>query len=91
MEFLFELLLELIAEGTVELSQSIRVPKFVRYLLIAIIIVFFIAVIGIMVIASITALQENLIFGIILVALTLFTLVMGILKFRKTYLTRKNK
>lgn len=89
MEFLFELLLELAAEGTVELSKSIRVPRPVRYLLIGIIVLFSVAVIGVMLLASITALKENVLFGIVLLAITLFMLVMGVIKFRDTYLRKK--
>ena len=89
MEFLFELLLELAAEGTVELSKSVRVPKPLRYVLIGIIVLFSAAVIGVMLLASILALRENVLFGILLLALTLFLLVMGIRKFRETYLKKK--
>lgn len=89
MEFLFELLLELAAEGTVELSKSVRVPRPVRFLLIGIIVLFSVAVIGVMLLASITALKENVFFGIVLLAITLFMLVMGVIKFRDTYLRKK--
>lgn len=91
MDFLFELLFELIAEGTVELSKSIKVPKYIRYPLIVIIILAFIAVIGVMLFAGLAALKENIILGIFFIALALFVLFMGIVKFRKTYLIRKNK
>ena len=91
MDFLFELLFELIAEGTVELSKSIRVPKYIRYPLIGIIVLFFAAVIAVLLIAGLVSLGENLLFGVILIALALFMLVMGIVKFRKTYLIRKHK
>lgn len=91
MDFLFELLLELIAEGTVELSKSIKVPKYIRYLLIGIIVLFFIAVIGIVLIAGLMSLEQNLLLGFIIIALAIFMLIMGIVKFRKTYLTRKNR
>lgn len=89
MEFLFELLLELAAEGTVELSKSVRVPRPVRFLLIGIIVLFSVAVIGVMLLASIMALKENVFFGIVLLAITLFMLVMGVIKFRDTYLRKK--
>lgn len=89
MEFLFELLFELAAEGTVELSKSVRVPRPVRFLLIGIIVLFSVAVIGVMLLASIMALKENVFFGIVLLAITLFMLVMGVIKFRDTYLRKK--
>lgn len=89
MEFLFELLLELAAEGTVELSKSRKVPMPVRRLLIGIIALFGAAVIGVMLFASITALRDNVLLGILLLAITLFVLVMGVIKFRDTYLKKK--
>lgn len=89
MDFLFELLLELAAEGTVELSKSRKVPKPIRWLLIGIIALFGAAVIGLMLFASITALRDNVLFGILLLAITLFMLVMGVIKFRDTYLKKK--
>ena len=89
MEFLFELLFELAAEGTVELRKSVRVPRPVRLLLIGIIVLFSVAVIGVMLLASIMALKENVFFGIVLLAITLFMLVMGVIRFRETYLKKK--
>lgn len=91
MEFLFEILLELIAEGTVELSKSIKVPKYIRYPLIGIIALFFVAIIGIVIFAGLIALEENTFLGILFIIFGLFMLVMGVVKFKKAYLIRKNK
>lgn len=91
MDFLFELLFELIAEGTVELSKSIKVPKYIRYPLIVIIALFFIGVIGILLLVGVASFEQNFLIGIIIIALALLLLVMGVIKFRKTYLIRKNK
>lgn len=89
MEFLFELLFELAAEGTVELSKSHKVPRPIRWLLIGIVVLFGAAVIGVMLLASILALRNNVLLGIVLLAITLFMLVMGVIKFRETYLKKK--
>lgn len=90
MDFIFELLLELITEETVELSKNRKVPKCIRCLLIVIIVLFFAGIIGITLFAAFVTIKENLILGIILIAASLLMLVMGIVKFRKTYLMRKN-
>ena len=45
MEFIFEFILELLLESSIEASKSSKIPKFVRYILIVIIALFFIAVI----------------------------------------------
>ncbi len=91
MDFLFELLFELIAEGTFALSKSIKVPKYIRYPLIGIIVLFCIAVIGIVLITGLISLEQNLLLGFLFIALAIFMLVMGIVKFKKTYLKRMNK
>ena len=91
MDFLFELFLELIAEGTIELSKSIKVPKYIRYPLIGIIVFFFIAIIGIVLITGLIACEENFLLGILIIGLAIFMLIMGILKFNKTYMKRQYK
>ena len=91
MDFLFELIFELIAEGTVELSKSGKVPKFIRYPLIAIIVIFFAAVIGIIFLVSIASFKDSPILSAILFIAALCMLILGIFKFRKTYLNRKSK
>ena len=91
MEFLIEILLELIAEGTVELSKSVKVPKYIRYSLIGIIVLFFIAIIGIVLFVGFMALEENVLLEILFIILGLFLLVMNIVKFKKVYLMRGNK
>lgn len=90
MDFLFELIFELIAEGTVELSKSVKVPKVIRYPLIAIIVLFCVAVIGIMFLVSVASFKESPILSAILFIAAIFMLISGVHKFRKTYLTRKN-
>ena len=89
MDFLFELLFDLIADGTFELSRSKKVPKYIRYPLIVIIVLFFIAAIGVTLLAGLLSLKENLLLGIIFIALALFLLIMGVVKFRKVYIIRK--
>lgn len=63
MDFLFKLLFELIAEGTVELSKSKKVPKYIRYILIGIITLFFIAAIGLVFFVGLVVLKQNLFWG----------------------------
>lgn len=91
MDFLFELLLELIAEGTVALSKNIKVPKYIRYPLIGLIVLFFMAVIGIILLTGILSFAHQPLLGLILIGIGVFMLVMGIIKFKKTYLSRKKK
>ena len=83
MEYLFEFILELVFEGSVEASKNLKVPKWIRYSLITIIILFFIGVIGIIFFTGILMLKENVLIGILFNLLGLLMLIIGIIKFRK--------
>lgn len=89
MDLFIEFILELALEGTIEISKSRKVPKYIRYPLIGLIILFFGAIIGIMFFVSILVMKETLLGGLIFLALALWMLIMSILKFRTTYLTKK--
>lgn len=89
MECIFEFILELVLEGGIEVSKSKSVPKFIRYPLIVIITLFFIAVIGLIFFAGILSLKENILVGIIFILIGVFMLIMSVIKFRKIYLVKK--
>ncbi len=91
MEYLFEFILELALEGSIEASKSKKVPKWIRYILIIIISLFFISVISLIFIAGILTLKKSIWVGIFFILLGLYMLVMSIIKFRKTYLLKINK
>lgn len=91
MEYLFEFLLELILEGSIEASQNPKVPKGIRYLLITIVSLFFLSVIGLIFFTGTLMLKENFVLGILFYALGFCMLLMGILKFRKVYIKKTNQ
>ncbi len=91
MEYIFEFILELVLEGGIEVSKSRKIPNYIRYPLIGILSLFFIAVIGLVFIAGILLLKENIPSGILLILVGLFLLIMSAIRFRKTYLTKINK
>lgn len=91
MEYLFEFILELAFESSVEASKNPRVPKWIRLLLITIIVLLFLGVIGIVFFTGILMLKENLVAGVFLNVIGLLMLIMGIIKFRKVYLLKLNK
>ncbi len=91
MEFLFEFLLELALEGSIEVSKCRKIPKFIRYPLIAVLALFCLAVIGLVFVAGVLVLKENVLVGIFLISIGLFLLIMSGITFRKVYLTRTNK
>lgn len=89
MEFLIEFLLELIFEGSMELSKSRKVPKWIRYPLIVIILLLFLIVDFLFVFVSIVILKENILGGILFSIFTIIFIVMSIIKFKKMYFEKK--
>ncbi len=89
-EFIVELAVELVFEGSFEASKSSRIPKYIRYPLIGIICLFFIAVVGLVFFFGILTLKENIFAGIVLILIGLLLLIMSAVKFRKTYLIKIN-
>lgn len=86
MEFIFEFILELVFECSIEASKSSKIPKFIRYPLIAIIALFFIAVTGLVFLVGIFSLKENIIAGIFFILISFVILVGSARMFKKTYL-----
>lgn len=91
MEELFEFILELIFDVSVEASKNKKVPKPIRYLLVGFIILFFIFVIGLISFTGILMLKDAVIVGILLIVFGMLMLFMSIMKFRKIYLTKCKK
>ncbi len=89
MEYLFEFILECVLEGSIEVSKSSKVPKYIRYPLILIIALFCAAVIGSLLFAGVFILKESILAGILLICIRSLMLIMGIIKFRKVYLSKK--
>lgn len=90
-EIIMEIVIELVFEGSFETAKSSRIPKYIRYPLIGIIILFIIAVIGLIFFAGILSLKENIFAGIILILVGLLLLIMSAVKLRKAYLTKYTK
>ena len=89
MEWIMELLLELVLEGTLALSQSRKVPFFIRCFLIALIVLFFVAVIALIFLTGYLLFEENVLASMGMLLLGIFMLVASVMKFRKVYLLRK--
>ncbi len=91
MEYLFEFLLDLVLEGSIEASKNEKIPKYIRYPIIVFISFFFLLIIGLILWVGFSLLKENLACGLFFLFLGLFMLGMGIIKFRKLYLVKKSK
>ncbi len=81
LEFLFELLLEV----SVAVIKSSKIPKYIRYPLIGFLALCFIAVFGLIFFVGILLLKENLFFGIFLILVGFFLLIVSVIELRKAY------
>ena len=91
MDFIIELVLELFFELGVDASKSRKTPKFIRYILVTIISLFFISVIGLILFMGLTIMKENMLGGFLIFLFGIFMLITSIIKFRKTYLNKAEK
>ena len=91
MDFIFELIFDLLFEGSIEASKSEKVPKPIRYILIALISLFFLAVIGLIIFIGIDTLKDSKLSGIIVISMGVLLLILAITKFKKIYIEKKVK
>ncbi len=90
MEDIIELILELVLEGGMEASRSSKIPNPVRFLITALIVLFFIAVIGFIFGVGIILLNnDNIPAGIFLILMGAVMAVLSVIKFIRTYLTKR--
>ena len=85
MEYLIEILIELILEGSIEISSDEKVPNWIRYPIILFIVLLFTVVIFGMIILGISILKENIYAGLFLIIIGFILLILGIIKFTKKY------
>ena len=90
MEFLIELILELIFEGSMEISSNRNVPKIIRYPLIGLIFLLFLFVFGIILFVAIISYKESIILSILFIIIDIFLVIGFIKKFKELYLSKKN-
>ena len=91
MEFIIELILELLFDFGIDASQNKKVPKFIRVLLITLISLVFISIISLIIIMGLLTIKKELIGGIIIILTGLIMLVLSIVKFRKMYLIKRER
>lgn len=88
MDFIIELVTDLLLEGSFELSKNLKTPKWLRYPLIIFVVLFFIAVISIIFIVGYLTLKESTIIGILLIIIAIAFSVYSIAKFVDIYIKR---
>ena len=90
MEFLIEFLVDLILEGSLEISEDEKMPKWLRNICLTIITLVFGAVtIGLFILGVYVG-KENIYAGILFILIAFILLISGIVKFEKKYIQRRN-
>ena len=78
-------------EGRLELSKNRNLPKFIRYSLLALILLLFIAAILLIVFVGLLIWNENMWVGLLMFGISTFFLYSGIKEFRKVYFEKKDE
>lgn len=91
MEFLFEVILDLIIEGSIEASLNKKVPKIIRYPLIIMIVSFFGVVIFGLFIIGISIWKKNIYASLLIITVSIVMLIASIYKFKKVYIEKNKK
>lgn len=89
MDFIIELVIELLLEGSIEISSNKRVSRWIRYPLIVFIVTLFAGIILLMLYLSFSLLNKNVLVAILILIISLFMLISAIIKFKKLYLEKK--
>ncbi len=90
MELLFEIILDLILEGSIEASLNKKIPK-IRYLLIVLICLFFIIVILGLLIVGISFLDKNIYASLFMIFISVVMLITAFYKFKKVYIKKRTR
>ncbi|OUN99512.1 hypothetical protein B5F98_01900 [Pseudoflavonifractor sp. An44] len=89
MDILFELFLELIVDGVIETSGNKKLSRWIRYPLIALVVLFFGAVIALIFYLALGLSSNEPVASVIFSLLGLFFLVGTVLKLRKLYFAKR--
>ncbi len=90
MDILFEFFLELIVDGVIETSGNKKLSRWIRYPLIALVVLFFGAVIALIFYLALGLSSDEPVASVILLSLGLLLLVGTVLKFRKLYFAKRS-
>lgn len=88
MDDFFEIIIEILLEGSISISSNKKISKLIRYPLIIFIILFFLLVIGGIAFIGICNFKTNIYLSIFLITCSLLLLIACIIKFRDTYLKK---
>ena len=90
MELLIEFLVDLILEGSIEISEDEKMPKWIRYICLTIVtVVFGLVIIGLFILGIYIG-KENIYAGIFFIIIAFILLISAIIKFEKKYIQKRN-
>lgn len=89
MDFIIELVIELLLEGSIEISSNKKVSKWIRYPLILFIVTMFVGIILLMLYLSFSLLNKNALAAILILIISVFMLISAINKLKKIYIEKK--
>ncbi len=84
-EFIIEFIMEIVVEGSSEIIENKKISKWVRYPLIAIVVLVGLGIIGFFIYLSLTIMEDSLIGGLIILGISLLLLGCMIYKCIKMY------
>ena len=90
MEFIFELIAEIVSELVFEGSKNNKINKFIRYPLIALVIAFFSGGIFLIIFLGIKMWDENIVGSVFFLAIGVFMFIAAIRAFIKEYIKKKS-
>ena len=90
LEILFEIIGELFLEGGLEIAANKKISKWIRYPLALLLILFFTALIGGLIVIGISILDSNIAVGLFLIILGSILMVMGLIQLRRYYIQEIN-
>lgn len=91
MDFIFEIVFDIIIEGCFEASSNRKIPKVIRYSLIALIVSFFISIIVGIFILGVSLWHKNIYGSLFIILISIIMLIAAIYRLRKVYVERGNR
>lgn len=91
MDFIIEFILELVIEGGIEIGSNKKVSKWIRYPILALVIVFYLALITMLIFIGITVVKEQFITAVAFWLVALLLLIGTLYTFNKKYKELKEK
>lgn len=89
MDILFEIVFDLLFEGSLEIASDKKISKWIRYPLIVLLIFLFTVVIVSLFVLGIYIFEDSIVMSIILIVCSLLMLIGSIIKFKNIYIERK--